>query len=337
MTNEMIKKEEEQQLTADNLRRFLCPNATEQEIGLALNICKAYELNPFKREVHIIKYGDSPANVIVGYEVYLKRARSFPSYENFKCWTEMRGEELVAICEIYDKNWKNPFVWEAYYDECVQTTKDRNGAVRPNKNWSVKKRFMLKKVAIAQAHRLAYPNDLGGMPYVAEEIQDIDTHDAPTQQIEQQASYPNADDMTEEQLLNWELPAVCKTFAGWKIKDVWTSGERGQKYLAYICEKTDNVVLENLITRAVGILSQVDEEAEQVVEAEKNTMNGALSLEQKVADELINAINATRSKAQLVNFGTDVTAKVSRFVMDENRNKVYDVFNTRLSSFDKVK
>lgn len=39
-----------------------------------LQICRAFGLNPFKREIYLIPYGREGANTIVGYEVYLKRA-----------------------------------------------------------------------------------------------------------------------------------------------------------------------------------------------------------------------------------------------------------------------
>ena len=38
--------------------------------------------------------------------------------------------------------------------------------------WKKMKAFMIMKVAIAQAHRLAFPEELGGI-YIAEELEDV--------------------------------------------------------------------------------------------------------------------------------------------------------------------
>ncbi|MGL4383803.1 MAG: recombinase RecT, partial [Flavobacterium sp.] len=74
---------------------------------------------------------------------------------------------------IYRKDRTKPFIWEAYYDECVQRTS--GGAV--TKFWQ-KSRFMTKKVAISQAFRLCFSDELGGMPYTSDEMPEIEqTHD----------------------------------------------------------------------------------------------------------------------------------------------------------------
>src|SRR3989304_4553677 len=76
MSNQALAKVEVENMaiTPDLIKRYICPNATDQELFLAASIAKSYGLNPFKREIHIIKYGNAPASVVVGYEVYLKRA-----------------------------------------------------------------------------------------------------------------------------------------------------------------------------------------------------------------------------------------------------------------------
>ena len=73
--------------------------------------------------------------------------------------------DLKAIVTIYRKDRTHPFVWEANYDECVQKT--REGKV--TKFWE-KSAFMTKKVAISQAFRLCFSDELAGMPYTADEM-----------------------------------------------------------------------------------------------------------------------------------------------------------------------
>ena len=151
-----IEKFEEIKITAIDITKFLCPTATEKEVYMALNIIKSYSLNPFKREVHIIKYGNSPAQVIVGYEVYLKRAERTGQLNGW----DVTADENSATCTIYRKDWDKPLVWTIAKAEF-----DKGQA-----SWKSMPEFMLKKVAIAQAFRLAFPDELGGMPYTREEV-----------------------------------------------------------------------------------------------------------------------------------------------------------------------
>ena len=39
-----------------------------------IELCKAQKLNPFIREAYLIKFGISPANIVVGKDVFVKRA-----------------------------------------------------------------------------------------------------------------------------------------------------------------------------------------------------------------------------------------------------------------------
>jgi len=55
-----------------------------------------------------------------------------------------------------------------YYNEYVQRTKEG----RPTKFWADKPYTMIKKVAMAQGFRLCFSDELGGMPYTADELPD---------------------------------------------------------------------------------------------------------------------------------------------------------------------
>lgn len=134
------------------------------------NICKAYNLNPIKKEIYAVKYGNSPATIIVGFETYLKRAERSGLLDGHETITEgsIANGDLRAIITIYRKDWTRPFKHEVYYSEYVQKTS--SGQV--TKFWSEKPMTMIKKVAMAQGFRLCFSDELGGLPYTKEEIQD---------------------------------------------------------------------------------------------------------------------------------------------------------------------
>lgn len=148
------------QLDAETIRKYICATANDKEIFFFLNQAAAYGLNPFKREIHLIKYKDPtiPANVVVGYEVYLKRAEETHQVEWWHA--EVSEDGQIATCTIKRKDWTQPFVWPV----------DRKEFDKGWANWKTMPRFMLKKVAIAQAFRLVFPKELGGIPYTSEEI-----------------------------------------------------------------------------------------------------------------------------------------------------------------------
>jgi phage recombination protein Bet len=147
----------------------LATQLTDKEKNQFLEISQAFGLNPFKREIYCSKYG-TQMSIIVGYETYIKRAERSGMLDGWGVVTEGKVDDksLKAIITIYRKDRKMPFVHEVYYSEYVQL-KDGN----PNKFWQ-KAHTMIKKVAMAQGFRLCFNDELGGMPYTKEEIQETE-------------------------------------------------------------------------------------------------------------------------------------------------------------------
>ena len=133
----------------------------DMEIALFLRICKENDLNPFKREAHLVKYSpNAPAQIIIGYETYLRRAANSGRWNGEKCWTEGEGKDLKACINIFIKGWENPFYHEVFLREYERQTTI----------WREKPITMLKKIVRAQAYRLAFPIEAGGLPYIEEEF-----------------------------------------------------------------------------------------------------------------------------------------------------------------------
>jgi phage recombination protein Bet len=145
-------------LTKEDIKRYICADATDKEIFMFLGICKSFGLNPLKREVHLIKYGNAPASIVTGYEVYLKRAERTGKLNGWKVDIVQDGK--AATVTIHRKDWERPFEWTAYRQEF-----DKGQA-----NWKTMPLFMLRKVAMAQAFRICFPDEMGGLPYLPEEI-----------------------------------------------------------------------------------------------------------------------------------------------------------------------
>jgi phage recombination protein Bet len=145
----------------------LANNLSQQEVTQFIEIAQGFGLNPFKREIYASKYGNS-FSVIVGYETYIKRAERSGLLSGWNVVTSgsMSENTLKATITIHRKDFTHPFIHEVEYSEYVQRTKEG----RPTKFWSEKPLTMIKKVAMAQGFRLCFSDELGGMPYTAEEL-----------------------------------------------------------------------------------------------------------------------------------------------------------------------
>ncbi|GHV82114.1 hypothetical protein AGMMS49991_06720 [Spirochaetia bacterium] len=153
---------------------------SEAEAQQFIQTALSGNLDPFKREIYIAVYGEGESRkvtILTGYQVYLKRAERTGKLDGWHAWVEGEGESMKAIVEIFRKDWSNSFTHEAYWSEAVQ--KKRDG--KPSSFWVKQPKFQLKKVATAQAFRLAFPDELGSLPYEASELPDNEnaTPDSP--------------------------------------------------------------------------------------------------------------------------------------------------------------
>lgn len=189
-------------------------NVTDQEVVMFLNLCRFQHLNPFLREAYLIKFGNQPATIVTGKDAITKRAMRNPKYAGQQAGVviinpergdlEYRpgslviaGEQLVGgWAKVYVKGYDIPIEAVVSYDEYVGTTKD--GTV--NSQWAKKPATMIRKVALVQALREAFPEDLGGL-YASEEMNiDLDeTATAAPVEIPQQDAPVETVDQSEPQ------------------------------------------------------------------------------------------------------------------------------------------
>lgn len=157
------------ELSPEIIKSYLVPpdsKITDQEIGFFLQTCKFQKLNPFMKEIYIVKYGNYPAAFITAKDTFLKRAKKNDTYRGHEVGISEDGK--TAWAEVYIKDFEKPIRCEVEYDEYVAL---KDG--KPNKMWESKPRTMLKKVSLVQALREAFPQDLGGL-YEREEISEPD-------------------------------------------------------------------------------------------------------------------------------------------------------------------
>jgi phage recombination protein Bet len=177
-------------------------SVSDQEVVMFLNLCKAQHLNPFLREAYLIKFGTQPATIVTGKEVFTKRARRNKDYAGFEAGVivqseeggkleyrsgtlVLKGENLVGgWAKIHIKGYSVPIEITASFSEYCQM---KDG--KPMSNWATKPATMIRKVALVQALREAFPEDLQGM-YSLEETDVAMPLDETPIQIVQAAESP---------------------------------------------------------------------------------------------------------------------------------------------------
>lgn len=173
------------------VRRYLVSgggNVTDEEVTMFLSLCRFQHLNPFIREAYLIKYGDTqPATMVVGKDVFVKRAKRQPEFDGLQAGIIVQVIETGEVIEregtfyikqeerliggwakAYLKNMRVPFYCSVSLDEYIGRKK--NGEV--NGQWSGKPATMIRKVALAQVLRDAFPEQNAGGMYVQEEIKE---------------------------------------------------------------------------------------------------------------------------------------------------------------------
>lgn len=167
---------------------------TLPEFKFFTELCKARKLNPFLKEAYCIKFGNQPAQIVVGKDAILKRAIIHPDYDGMESGvivqnnetkevTERKGtfylkdsEQLVGgWAKVYRKNWTYPTFCSVSFDEVANKKKD--GTL--NSNWQGKGATMVEKVAKVRALRETFIEDLSGM-YEAEEM-NVPAAEAPSE------------------------------------------------------------------------------------------------------------------------------------------------------------
>jgi phage recombination protein Bet len=247
--------EVQKQTLLDYLAAFGLANQLTQDEKLQfIEVAQAFKLNPFKREIHVAVYGEGEyrrMSIVVGYQVYLDRAERTGQLDGWRAWVEGQGEDMKALVEIHRKDWHSPFIHEVYWKEAVQRKRDGT----PTSFWTKMPRFQLKKVAISQGFRLAFPSELGGMPYDPAELPDAEsamptaTFEAPAPEAvtKLQAQPPAPETVVPEsapiQIIKLGLPPQASPASG----SMLTAGSR-QAYQDPYPDESRDQLLERLET-----------------------------------------------------------------------------------------
>jgi phage recombination protein Bet len=154
------------------IKKIFAPKITELEFSAFVEMGKATGLNPFLKEIWAVKYGDAAAQIFIGRDGYRKSAQRHPQYDYHfvdavysndffevnegvfyhKYNLKDRGNVVGAYCNVKRKDSSKNFSLFVDFKEY-----NKGQSV-----WKEKPVTMIKKVAEAQALRMAFQELLAG-------------------------------------------------------------------------------------------------------------------------------------------------------------------------------
>lgn len=170
---------------------------TDQEVVMFLNLCRFQKLNPFLNEAYLVKFKGRPAQRIVSKEAFMKRAESHPQYDGLEAGIIVERDNGMVEIEGAIKLQKDKLLggWAKVYrkdrEKPVVIKIDMKEFSKGQSTWNQMPMNMIRKTAIVNALREAFPDSLGAM-YTEDDAQP-QTVDMPVKQqvfeeIEQNAN-----------------------------------------------------------------------------------------------------------------------------------------------------
>ncbi|EAA0148470.1 TPA_asm: phage recombination protein Bet [Listeria innocua] len=147
---------------------------SDQEVVMFLQLCKYQKLNPFLKEAYLVKFNGYPAQIITSKEAFMKRAETHEQYDGFEAGVivERNGEiiELEGAVSLKDDKllggWARVFRKDRSRPVSVRISEKEFN--KKQSTWTAMPLTMMRKTAVVNAMREAFPDNLGAM-YTEEE------------------------------------------------------------------------------------------------------------------------------------------------------------------------
>ena len=171
---------EDVNLSFQIVRNFLTRGSaavTDAELVQFISLCRANLLNPFIGDAYMVKYGSEPASMIISKAAFMKRGENSKDYAGYQAGVIilregkileeegsffLPGDTLVGgWAKVYRKDREHPVTARVRLQEYN----------KGKSTWAAMPGTMIRKVAIAQAFREAFPMAVEGM-YIPEEMPD---------------------------------------------------------------------------------------------------------------------------------------------------------------------
>lgn len=175
---------------------------TQRDVVNFMATCKALGANPYLKDVYLVKYnGSEDAQIMAGKNYYTRVAASIETYDGMTagvvCLTQQGqvayrtgsmaypGDTCIGgWAEVHDKRWSVPV-------RCEVAMEEYNSH---RSLWKTKPLTMIRKVALVQALREAYPDRFAGV-YDQSEMPERPQQVQPAQAAKVESVGPSAEDI----------------------------------------------------------------------------------------------------------------------------------------------
>lgn len=105
------------------IKAKFAPNATQTEFELFMYMAKKYNLDPLIRQIWLVKFGDSPAQIYAGRDGYLEIAHRSGQFNGMKSWCEYTEDKngkkipLSGHSIVWRKDMEHPFETTVLFSE----------------------------------------------------------------------------------------------------------------------------------------------------------------------------------------------------------------------------
>ncbi len=160
------------ELSIQIIKNFVCHDATNEEAYQFIQLCRAHGMNPFAGDCYLIKFGGH-AQMIVGKNHFTQRAEQCPEYQGVAAGVlirEVSADDTPIVCE------EGSFVPPGFELLGGWARVSRSDQVLPivarvslkeydtkKSLWADKPATMIRKVALVQALREAFPTSFAGL------------------------------------------------------------------------------------------------------------------------------------------------------------------------------
>lgn len=204
--NQLQVKATSFELTIDDIRKHFCENATDKELMLFKKTCESHNLDPWRREAYLIKYGSNPAQIVVGKDTFTRRAQQSPRFKGFAAGVIVeRANQVLEVegaftlkTDILLGGWAQVHV--DGYTLPIKAYVSMQEFGKQQSTWKQMPATMIRKVALVSALREAFPDELGGLYDSAEMGADIDAAQPKeiTKPVTQTITIPKVKSITEK-------------------------------------------------------------------------------------------------------------------------------------------
>lgn len=199
------------------IREIFAPNVSDLEFESFTGLGKSTNLNPFKKEIWCIKYGNSPAQTFIARDGYRIVALKHAEYDYHQCDTVYENDDFRVKDGCIDHSYTLAERGKLIGAYCIVKRKSASRNVytfvkfseyNTGKSlWGTKPDVMIRKVAEAMGLRAAFQDVLGGT-YCPEEM---DTFEVELESISEE-SIAVLNNLIEQKQLSFDRLEKAKAF-----------------------------------------------------------------------------------------------------------------------------